>query len=183
MNFQTPDYRVLRSDRRTVSLQLTPDGQLLVRCPRKMPEAAIRAFVQSKRGWVNRQLQKLPRTALPVFSQEQLQELKTRARALIVRRVEYFAPRIGVSYGTVTVRSQRTRWGSCSGMGNLSFNCLLLLAPPQVLDYVVIHELCHRRHLNHSAAFWAEVEKHMPDYRQARGWLKEHAMQLLARLP
>ena len=98
-------------------------------------------------------------------------------------KVRFFAEKIGVSYGRITIRSQRTRWGSCSVKGNLNFNCLLMLCPEYVQDYVVIHELCHRKEMNHSAAFWAEVEKHCPDYRIRRKWLKDHGASLIARLP
>jgi len=88
-----------------------------------------------------------------------------------------------VSYGSITVRSQKTRWGSCSSRGNLNFNCLLMLTSPEVLDYVVLHELCHRKELNHSARFWAQVERVMPDYRLRRKWLKDHGSALIGRLP
>jgi len=90
---------------------------------------------------------------------------------------------VGVDYGRITIRSQRTRWGSCSAKGNLNFNCLLMLCPEEVRDYVVIHELCHRKELNHSPKFWAEVEKVCPDHARQRKWLKENGGSLIARLP
>ena len=102
---------------------------------------------------------------------------------VLTERVRYFADLLGVSYGRLTIRSQRTRWGSCSAKGNLNFNCLLMLCPEDVRNYVVIHELCHRRHLNHSADFWAEVEKYCPDYRIHRKWLKDNGASIIARLP
>ena len=74
--------------------------------------------------------------------------------------------------GTITIREQKTRWGSCSAKGNLNFNWKLVLMPPEILDYVVVHELAHRLQMNHSAAFWAEVGKILPDYRERRQWLK-----------
>ena len=98
-------------------------------------------------------------------------------------RAAYYAPVVGVSYSRITVRSQRTKWGSCSSKGGLNFNCLLLLAPTEVLDYVVVHELCHRLEMNHSARFWAEVERVLPDYAAARKWLRQNGGSLLARLP
>ncbi|MDY3888895.1 MAG: M48 family metallopeptidase, partial [Agathobacter sp.] len=86
----------------------------------------------------------------------------------IPKRVAYFADIMGVDYGRITIRMQKTRWGSCSSKGNLNFNCLLMLAPPEVIDYVVVHELCHRKEMNHSKAFWREVERVLPDYRSRK---------------
>ena len=95
----------------------------------------------------------------------------------------YYAPIVGVSYGRITIRSQRSRWGSCSSNGNLNFNCLLMLVPPGVLDSVVVHELCHRKEMNHSPRFYAEVLRVLPDYRERDRWLKENGAMLMARLP
>lgn len=151
-------YRVIRSSRRTVSLQIVPGGEVLVRCPKRMSNGDIRRFVESKSGWIKKHLEKQTAAArLPAFSDGQLQALASQARQTVSKRVAYFAPLVGVTYGRITIRSQHTLWGSCSGKGNLSFNCLLMLTPPEVLDYVVIHELCHRKEMNHSARFWAEV--------------------------
>ena len=108
--------------------------------------------------------------------------LADKALDIIPRRVEYFAKRIGVTYGRITIRNQKTRWGSCSSKGNLNFNCLLMLVPSEVLDYVVVHELCHRKEMNHSKAFWIEVEKVLPDYRDMVKWLKEEGSQIMQRL-
>ena len=96
------------------------------------------------------------------------------------RKVEYFAPIVGVSYGRITIRNQKTRWGSCSSKGNLNFNVALMRAPIEVLDYVVVHELCHRLYLNHSKDFWKEVERVLPDYRLREKWLKENGTRLMA---
>ena len=100
----------------------------------------------------------------------------------IPERVAHFAPLVGVTYGRITIRSQHTLWGSCSSKGNLNFNCLLMLTPPEVLDYVVVHELCHRKEMNHSVRFWAEVEHVLPDYEIRRKWLRENGTALISRL-
>ena len=88
-------------------------------------------------------------------------------------RVNYYAPRVGVRPKKVTLREQKTKWGSCSSLGNLNFNWKLIMAPPQALDSVVVHELCHMIELNHSSAFWALVRKHMPDYDVWHDYLKK----------
>ena len=100
--------------------------------------------------------------------------LSERALRRIRERVEYFAPRVGRRPGRVTIREQKTRWGSCSSKGNLNFNWKLIMAPPQVLDYVVVHELCHLHEFNHSPRFWALVEGQMPDYKAWKKWLETH---------
>lgn len=174
-------YQVIRSDRRTLAIRITPDGKVEVRSPKSVSDRRIAEFVQSKAAWIQKHL--LRKSAdLPKFTAEQLQELADRARRVIPERVRCFAPQVGVTYGTITIRRQKTRWGSCSARGNLNFNCLLMLAPEQVLDYVVIHELCHRKEMNHSQRFWAQVARLCPQYQQARRWLKENGPALIARL-
>ncbi len=101
---------------------------------------------------------------------------------IIPDKVRFYAEKIGVDYGRVTIRNQKTRWGSCSAKGNLNFNCLLMLAPEDVLDYVVIHELCHRKEMNHSPRFWSEVAKIMPDYKNSKIWLKENGNDIIRRM-
>lgn len=95
------------------------------------------------------------------------------ARRKITGRVEYFAPLMGVSYNRIFIKEQKTRWGSCSSLGNLNFNWKLILLDEALLDYVVVHELAHRKQMNHSPAFWAEVEQILPDYRERRRRLRE----------
>ena len=115
------------------------------------------------------------------LSEEELKGLAKKALQIIPERVEYFSKLVGVSYGHITIRNQKTRWGSCSSKGNLNFNCLLMLTPPEVLDYVVVHELCHRKEMNHSKAFWSEVEKVIPNYRKLRKWLSDEGHSIFLR--
>ena len=176
-------YHLIRSDRKTLALQLTPQGELIVRAPRRMKKAEIDAFVLSKADWVEKHRAKLSqRPELPRFTPEELNVLADRALEVIPERVSFFAQKLGVTYGGITIRSQRSRWGSCSSAGNLNFNCLLMLTPPEVVDYVVVHELCHRKEMNHSPAFWTEVEKILPDYKTQKKWLKDNGNSLIGRL-
>lgn len=99
----------------------------------------------------------------------------------IPKRVKTFAPIVGVDYGRITIRTQKTRWGSCSSKGNLNFNCLLMAMPEEIRDYVVVHELCHRKQMNHSDKFWAEVEKILPDYKERRKWLRDNGEKIMNR--
>lgn len=179
--------QIIRSARRSISLEITPAGEVLVRAPRRMPEAEIRRFVEEKRGWLKKHLAKREENkallqAEGFLSEAEVARLSKLAKKIIPEKVAYFARLMGVSYGRIAIRKQKTKWGSCSREGNLNFNCLLMLAPPEVLDYVVVHELCHRLEMNHSAKFWAEVERVMPNYRVPRKWLKDNGGRLMMRL-
>lgn len=175
------DYTLIRSARKTISIQLSPGGEVVVRAPNRMPKRDIEGFVESKRGWIEGHLKKLPETQ-PKLTDTELQELARHAKEVLPEITAYYAPLVGVGYGRITIRAQRTRWGSCSAQGNLNFNCLLMLTPDDVKAYVVVHELCHRKEMNHSARFWAEVERVLPGYRESRRWLKEHGGGLISRL-
>lgn len=179
---KNPSYQVIRSARKTIAIQILADGTVVVRCHFLTPAETIARFVSEKADWIQKHLAKQA-PASPKLTAPQLRTLAEEARLFIPQRVAFYASRIGVTYGTVTIRKQRTRWGSCSSKGNLNFNCLLMLAPESVIDYVVIHELCHRKEMNHSQAFWALVQQHCPYCSQARKWLKEHSCAILSQLP
>ena len=176
------EYTLLRSKRKTISIRITENGTVEVRAPLHLADAQIHRFVLSKEKWIRKHLENRKAPALPPFTPEEVQALADKALETIPKRVAHFAELVGVTYGRITIRNQKTRWGSCSAKGNLNFNCLLMLAPPQVLDYVVIHELCHRKEMNHSARFWAAVERFCPEYKAARTWLKQNGASLIGRL-
>lgn len=178
------EYTLIRSSRKTLSIQITPEGRLVVRAPNHLSRREIDLFLESKAGWINSHLQKAAEsTALPKLTATELYTLAEQAGETLSAKTIHFAPQVGVTWGRITIRAQRTRWGSCSSSGNLNFNCLLMLAPAFVQDYVVVHELCHRKEMNHSPKFWAEVERVLPDYRTAKRWLKDNGQTLMARLP
>ena len=181
-----PPYTVIRSARKTLCLQWKA-GELIVRAPRLATRAQIAEMVEKHADWIEKQRQKMERAernlaSVEKLTPEALQALADRAMKVVPERVAHYAPLVGVSYGRITIRNQRTRWGSCSSAGNLNFNCLLMLAPPEVLDSVVVHELCHRKEPNHSKRFYAEVLRVFPDYRRWDKWLRENGQALLLRM-
>lgn len=175
-------YEIIRSSRKTIAIQILPDGKVLVRCPKRMRMEDVRAFVQSRSAWIEKHLSRLPAREEKLTAEE-LEALREQTKTLVTQRAAFFAPLVGVSYGRITVRTQHSRWGSCSSKGNLNFNALLALAPPEVLDYVVVHELCHRKQMNHSPLFWEEVERILPESRRQKQWLREQGPALIAKLP
>ena len=182
--------RIIRSKRKTVALEIRPDLSVLVRAPYWMADWQIRKFVDEKSDWLYAHLREMEqkqkleaaRPKAAPLNPGELQVLADEALRVIPERVQFYAPVVGVTYGRITIRSQHTLWGSCSSKGSLNFNCLLMLTPPEVLDYVVVHELCHRKEMNHSARFWAEVEHVLPDYEIRRKWLRENGTALISRL-
>ena len=178
---------LIRSSRRSLAAEIMPDGSVKVRAPQRMPEQQIIRFLTEKAADIEkhvqrRRLQNQQLSALPAFTQADIREMANRAAAVIPQRVAYYAQKIGVTYGRITIRNQKTRWGSCTSEGNLNFNCLLMAAPQEVLDSVIVHELCHRLHADHSKAFYAEVYRAFPDYDRCSKWLKENGSLLIRRM-
>ena len=176
---------LVRSSRKTLAVQIRADGTVIARAPLRMPKDRILCFLSEKASWIRMQQGKMQerenmrQQACIHLDAAQEKELRERAKSVLAQRTAYFARQIGVTYGRITVRDQKTRWGSCSQTGNLNFNFRLILAPPEVLDYVVVHELCHRRQMNHSAQFWQEVAQVLPDYRERKAWLTENGWRLM----
>ncbi|WP_296117701.1 M48 family metallopeptidase [uncultured Eubacterium sp.] len=174
--------RVIRSARKTIGLQVKEDGEVLLRIPNRLSARALQDFLNREQSWIwqkaeqmqSRIKQREATGATPVgqLSREELEKIKEK----IGSRVRYYGKIMGVTVGRITIRNQKTRWGSCSSKGNLNFNYQLYYLPDELLDYVVIHELVHRRHMNHSADFWAEVEKYCPDYKIYRKQLNEYRL-------
>lgn len=176
---------LVRSSRKTLAVQIRTDGTVIARAPLRMPKDRILCFLSEKASWIRMQQgrmqerEKMRQQARIHLDAAQEKELRERAKSVLAQRTAYFARQIGVTYGRITVRDQKTRWGSCSQTGNLNFNFRLILAPLEVLDYVVVHELCHRRQMNHSAQFWQEVAQVLPDYRKRKAWLTENGWRLM----
>ena len=181
------DYSVIRSNRKSLSIEVNSDARVIVRAPYKVSEVFIAKFVEEKSNWINRAICKIRERQKNMdkvnpLSREEIDELADRALKIIPEKVKHYANIMGVSYNRITIRNQKTRWGSCSVKGNLNFNCLLMLVPNEVQNYVVVHELCHLKEMNHSVRFWAEVEKVMPNYREYKKWLKENGNYIISRM-
>lgn len=181
----TIPYEIIRSKRKTYGISIAPGGKVTVRIPLRGSERFAVSMAESKKNWIAasvlkmRMIEPFPSQKDKSPSEKRLESIyRNAAKEYFPKRVYHFAHILGVSYGNISIRDQKTRWGSCSSKGNLSFNWRLILAPPNVLDYVVVHELCHRIEMNHSPRFWALVESVMPDYKQYRKWLKENGTKL-----
>ena len=184
---KTLQITIIRSSRKTVAMRITGPNAVEIRAPKTMPQAQIDDFIRQHQAWLDKHLGMVNRreeeiSKLPPLTAAEIRALADKALAYIPQRVRYFSRLVGVTYGRITIRNQKSKWGSCSSQGNLNFNCLLMLCPPEVLDYVVAHELCHRKEMNHSPRFWAEVEKVDPDYKAHRKWLKDEGSKLIARM-
>ena len=178
---------IIRSNRKTLSIQLK-SGEIIARAPLRMKDKEIYSFIESKKSWIEKNLAKMEEREKSIsevqpFTQEEIKTLAEKAKTIIPERVKYYAPKIGVTYNRITIRCQRTRWGSCSSKGNLNFNCLLALFPLEVIDSVVVHELCHRKHMNHSPQFYAEIDKVFPEYKKWHKWLSDNGGVYMGRLP
>ena len=173
---------VVYSRRRTLGLEVRADGRVILRAPKGLSNQAVMDFVKERQAWIVQKWFETERirrqkAERPPRDYEQNPALEAQyrkeARRRITERAAYFAEKMGVDYGRIAIKAAKTRWGSCSARGNLNFHWKLILMPPAILDYVVVHELAHRIEMNHSPRFWAQVERILPDYRERRKWLKE----------
>ncbi|MBR6114514.1 MAG: M48 family metallopeptidase [Oscillospiraceae bacterium] len=169
------EYEIRRSGRRTLALELTREGKLLVRAPRFLPAAAIRQFVEAREDWIraaeSRQAERA--AAHPEPDEAQKKEYIRRARELLPARTAHFAALMGVSPTRITITSARTRFGSCSAKNALSFSWRLMAYPAEAVDYVVVHELAHIRYHDHSPAFYDFIASVLPDHKARRALLRK----------
>ncbi len=172
-------HKMVRSKRRSLALQVTEEGLLVVRAPRTLNEKEVLRFVNEKSLWVQKKIHQAAeraRTAAPPPAPAEVKRLKTLARDAFIERSCLYAGKMGVSFEKIRLNSAKTRWGSCSMRGSLSFNWKLIQAPIEVLDYVVVHELAHLVEHNHSPRFWAKVAEFFPDHKKAKLWLRSNRL-------
>ena len=212
--------KLIRSKRRTLSLEINESAEVIVRAPLKMPKEIIERFIYEKRIWIDEKLNVLQakqkeetkfeqgesflylgvnyklditdtvfnffngeKFSLSIRDKNSAEKIfkkwyKERAKIVITERVDYFSKYMQLEYKNIKITSAAKRWGSCSGYNNLNFTWRLIMAPMNIIDYVVVHELAHIRQKNHSKKFWAIVEKYIPDYKLKRKWLRENGYRL-----
>ena len=179
--------RIIRSKRKTLSIEITANRKIIIRSPYNIDDEYIYSFISKKRAWIEKHLKdskynQQDTENIARLSSEEIKQLADKALNYIPERVKHFAAAADVAYNKITISNQKTRWGSCSSKGNLNFNCLLMLTPPEVIDYVVVHELCHRKEMNHSKKFWNEVRKILPEYEKSKQWLKDNGSSIIRRM-
>lgn len=167
------EIEVIRSDRRTLALQVK-DGRVLVRAPRRVSETRIRAFVEAHADWIAATLRKQGERAAanPEPTEAEKRELIKKAKSVLPGRVDYYSRIMGLYPTQVRITGAKTRFGSCSSKGHICFSWRLMQYPPEAIDYVVVHELAHLKHMNHSPAFHALVASVLPDHRARRALLR-----------
>ena len=171
------DYKIIRSSRKTIAIQVDESGEVIVRAPYFCSRRKIDGFVQSKNEWIIRAQQKqnerTNRLCNAELSVEQIKLLKKTAKSVLNDKVIYYSALMGVEPAKVTITSARKRFGSCNSKGNICFSYRLMLYPEEAIDYVVVHELAHLTELNHSKSFYDIVRNVLPDYRDREKLLKQ----------
>ena len=206
------DIQIIYSQRRTVSLMVNREGQVMVRAPKHTPLRFIEGLIEKRRDWIRQALEHyyrnpgkqftegelflylgkeyplrvldgyrsrlvfenafyISRVKLPAAKKLFQDWYRQQAKEILQKRTAYHANNMGLRFKKITIRDTSSRWGSCSSAGNLNFSCRLIMAPPEIADYVVVHELAHLQHQNHSKQFWQLVGRYCPDYLQKRKWL------------
>ena len=167
------NYKLIRSKRKTTAIEITKGCEIIVRAPLFQSQKTIENFVNEKSDWIEKSLknQALKGDKFNITEQE-AEQLKALAKKIIPQKVEYFSSLTGLVPTAVKITSAKTRFGSCSGKNSICFSLYLMQYPDEAIDYVVLHEIIHIKHHNHSKRFWNELEKYMPDYKKRRQLLK-----------
>jgi len=183
----TGEYEIRESTRATrLGITVHPDGRVTVTKPVQVSEKRVHAFVRKYQDWIETSQERFRKRAerqnkkgLPTFAlprprknSKAYTEARKAARVLVTERLQHFNQVYGFRYGTLSIRDQKTRWGSCSAAGNLSFNYRLIFLPEVLQDYIIVHELAHVKEHNHSARFWAQVARTVPAHSELRKELR-----------
>lgn len=179
------EYTVKRSRRKTLAIRVERDGTITVLAPLRASASLIAEAVEKNREWINKKRALLAEVTAKYdrtpITEDELCRLLAEAKEYIPKRVSFIADEFKVSIGKVSVKAMRSKWGSCSGKRNISINCLLMLAPREVLDYIIIHELCHVTHMDHSKSFYALVDQRCDFRKRSEKWLKSEGSAIIDR--
>ncbi len=173
--------KLIRSNRRTLSLTIEQDGTVMIRAPKGLGKRHIDNFIKEKKKWIIKHVEKTKKRQKQScdFAQkidlQKIPQYKKRIRQILSERVDYFSEKYNLPYKGIRLSSAKTRWGSCGPTNNLNFNWIIMFAPPDVIDYLVVHELAHTRHRHHQKSFWKLVEEMHPEYKKNRKWLRDNA--------
>jgi len=185
MGYKNIEYRLIKSKRSSIAIEIKKDCTVVVRCPQDMKKEDIEKYVYEKRNWIESNIKRIniyKKGEDNKLTYDQIEKIINEANDIIPMKVHTYAEKIGVNFNNIRIKKQKTCWGSCSCKGNLNFNCLLMLMPERVRDYVIVHELCHIKEMNHSDKFWSEVETILPDYQWDRRWLRDNGNRIMAKI-
>lgn len=169
-------YRIRRSQRaRALRVSVHPGGEVVVTAPHRFDLAAVERFLEEHAAWVRRHVEKTREDKVIRLARRDIPRLKRDALALAEERCAHYAARYGVRFNKLSIRAQKTRWGSCSKSGNLSFNYKIAALPRPLAEYVIVHEICHLLQFDHSARFWEHVARTIPDHRTRRQQMRRIA--------
>ena len=168
------EYKIIRSDRKSLAMEITDTAELLVRAPKKMPKAKIEEFVEKNSAWIESRTECVRAyiEAHPEPSEEQKNEYIAEAKRYLPMRVEYYSALMGVEPKGITLTGAKKRFGSCSGRDRISFSWRIMAYPKELVDYVIVHELAHIKHHDHSRDFYSTIAEVMPDHKERREKLK-----------
>lgn len=178
---KTITYKIRKNLRaRNIKISIKSDGQVLLTIPRFVPERMGEAFLTSKANWVIKKLEEIKYSKLNVnlLKYPPYKTNRKEALKILSKKVEEVNEFYGFKYGRITIKNQRTCWGSCSRRGNLNFNYKLAFMDPKFADYVITHEICHLKELNHSKRFWDLVSKRLPGYKQIHKEMRQRGLEL-----
>lgn len=164
--------KITRSNRKTLALCINRQGEAEVRAPYGCPQDVIERFIEKHQGWLDRHLQNY--RAQKQYTSAEMEDLRRKAKEILPKKVAYYAALMGVQPTALKITSARTRYGSCSGKNSINFSLFLMEKSERAIDYVVVHELAHIKQHNHSPAFYQEIEKILPDYKERIKELKKY---------
>ena len=164
---------VKRAKTRYLRLRVEPDGKIMATIPYYATLISLRALIEKHRRMLAKNIANLPKRRQ--YSEDQIAAIRAKAKEFLPARVEFLAKKHGFSYGKVTCRNQKTRWGSCNREGGLSLNIALVTLRPELIDYVILHELTHTVEMSHSPSFWAQLARVCPDCQKLRKQLRSHS--------